>query len=194
MSVRALILLSAAASLGAPSVAIADNLFHNQPWAHVASDQRATQVGDIITVVVYQNAEARNGAQNTARRTSSIDGSIRGDSTNEAGELSLNGAYSGQGQVSRSESFITQISVTIESILPNGDFTIGGQQMMHVNGEDTLIRVRGRVRPTDINGDNRVLSTRIADAQINYDGRGFVSRNARPGLIHRLFGLLGLSG
>ena len=193
MTLRAIILASATA-LGTPSAAFADDLFHAQQWANIASDQRASHVGDVITVVVFQNAEARNGAQNTARRTSSIDGSVRGGSTNERGELSLNGAYSGQGQVSRSESFITQISVTIENILPNGDFTIGGQQAMHINGEDTLIRIRGRVRPADISGDNRVLSTRIGDAQINYDGRGFVSRNARPGLLHRLFGLLGLSG
>lgn len=192
MKTHAAALLSFAFTLGAP--AAADDLFHAQPWANVASDQKASRVGDIITVVVYQNAEARNGAQNTARRVSSIDGAVRGGSTNEIGELSLNGAYSGHGEVSRSESFITQMSVAIESILPNGDFAIAGQQRMHINGEDTFIRVRGRVRPIDITSDNRVLSTRIAEAQINYDGRGFVSRNARPGLIHRLFNLLGLSG
>lgn len=191
MTMRALILVAA---LGAPSVAFADDLFHSQPWANVASDERASHVGDIITVVVYQNAEASNGEQTTARRATSIDGAIRTQATNQAGDASLSSAYSGQGQVSRSESFVTQISVSIESVLPNGDFAISGQQMMHVNGEDTLIRIRGRIRPTDISGDNRVLSTRIAEAQINYDGRGFVSRNARPGLIHRLFGLLGLSG
>jgi flagellar L-ring protein precursor FlgH len=65
---------------------------------------------------------------------------------------------------------------------------------MNVNGEETTIRVRGRVRPADISRGNQVLSTRIADAQIDYDGRGFVSRNARPGLVHRLFSLLGLAG
>ncbi len=188
------LLLTVAMVVSEPSLAVADNLFHDQPWANVASDQRASQVGDIITVVVYQNAEARNGAQNTAQRATSIDGAIRTEATNQTGDASLNSAYSGQGQVSRSESFVTQISVTIENILPNGDYTIGGQQMMHVNGEDTLIRIRGRVRPVDISGDNRVLSTRVADAQINYDGRGFVSRNAKPGLVHLLFGLLGLSG
>jgi len=193
MTARTIIFALTTAALAAP-MARADDLFHAQPWANVASDQRASHVGDIITVVVYQNAEARNGAQNTARRTSSIAGAVRGGSTDESGELSLNGAYSGQGQVSRSESFVTQISVAIETVLPNGDFAIGGQQLLHVNGEDTIIRIRGRVRPTDITGDNRVLSTRIADAQINYDGRGFVSRNARPGILQRLFGLLGLSG
>jgi flagellar L-ring protein FlgH len=48
------------------------------------------------------------------------------------------------------------------------------------------------VRMVDIDSDNRVASTRIADAEISYGGRGFVSRSARPGLINRLFAILGL--
>jgi len=190
---RALLFASAFAPFAAANAG-ADNLYHDQSWASVASDQKASHIGDIITVVVYQAAEARNGAQNDAHRTSSVDGAVQGGSTNETAHLALNGGYSGQGQVSRSESFVTQMSVSIESLLPNGDYAIAGQQVMHINGEDTLIRVRGRIRSIDINADNQVLSTRIADAQINYDGRGFVSRNARPGLIQHLFGLLGLSG
>ena len=187
-------LASVAAFVAVTQPAYADDLFHAQTWANVAADRRAAAVGDTITVVVWQNAESHNGAENTAHRASSIDGAVHGDATAHSGSLSLNGAYSGQGQVSRSESFTTQISVTVESILPSGDFIVAGQQQMHVNGEDTYIRIRGRVRPSDIDGDNRVLSTRIANAQIDYDGHGFVSRNTRPGLLHRLFGLLGLSG
>jgi len=90
-------ILASIALLTATAQASADDLFHAQSWANVAADQRASQVGDVITVVVYQNAEARDGAQNTARRASSIDGAVHGGSTNETGSLSLNGAYSGQG-------------------------------------------------------------------------------------------------
>ena len=63
---------------------------------------------------------------------------------------------------------------------------------MRVNGEDTIVAVRGRIRAIDLDGDNRVPSNRIADAQINYDGHGFVSRSSRPGLINRLFSFLGI--
>lgn len=94
----------------------------------------------------------------------------------------------------RSESFITQISVTIEEVLGNGDYRIAGEQTMHVNGERTVVRLRGRVRPSDITNTNQVLSTRVAEAEISYDGRGFVSRNAKPGIIHRIFSFLGLGG
>lgn len=185
--------LSAAASLP-PASALAENLFHDSQWANVASDQKARRVGDLLTVVVYQNTEARNGAENVGRRRHGVDGSLRGGSVNESAALSLDSHYSGEGEVRRSASFVTQISVVVAEVLANGDLGVAGEQRMSVNGEETLVRVRGRVRPADITSGNQVLSTRIADAQISYDGHGFVSRNARPGLIHALFNLLGLAG
>jgi flagellar L-ring protein FlgH len=181
-------------ALFAATPAAAEDLFRNQEWASVATDRTASQIGDILTVVVYQAAEARNSAQNTSRTRRSFEGGIEGGSFNESASLALDGAYSGQGEVRRSETFITQISVRVEQVLDNGDLLIAGEQQMHVNGERTTVHIRGRVRPEDIAASNQVLSTRIADAQISYDGRGFVSRNARPNLVHRLFSLLGLGG
>ena len=176
------------------SRASADDLFRSDEWAAVASDRSASEVGDIITVIVYQSAEARNAAQNTSRTRRSFEGGLQSGSIDEAATLSLDGAYAGQGEVRRSESFVTQISVTITEVLENGDLLIAGEQQMHVNGERTTVRVRGRVRPADIYGANQVLSTRIADAEISYDGQGFVSRNARPNWVHRLLSLLGIGG
>jgi flagellar L-ring protein FlgH len=172
----------------------ADDLLRDHSFANLASDRSAHTIGDILTVIVYQNAEARNAAQNTSRTRRSFEGGIQSGSIDESAALSLDGAYAGQGEVRRSESFITQISVLIEEVLPNGDFVVAGAQEMNVNGERTMVRVRGRVRPADISGDNQVLSTRIADAEISYDGEGFVSRNARPNFIHRVLSVLGLGG
>lgn len=172
----------------------ADDLFRDQSWASVASDRSASEVGDILTVIVYQNAEARNAAQNSSRTRRSFEGAISSGEIDESASLSLDGGYAGQGEVRRSETFITQISVRIEEVAPNGDFLIAGEQDMNINGERTTVRIRGRVRPEDVTSGNQVLSTRIADAEISYDGRGFVSRNARPNLLHTLFRLLGLGG
>lgn len=189
---RALII--AAALAAAPLYAHAENLFSDPQWASLASDRRAARVGDILTVVVYQSAEARNAAQNAGNKDRSFRGSLVGGAIEESADLSLDGQYSGRGETRRSESFVTQISVRVESVLENGDYSVAGEQVMNVNGEETTIRVRGRVRPADISRSNQVLSTRVADAQIDYDGRGFVSRNARPGIVHRIFSLLGLAG
>src|SRR5687768_11341193 len=77
----------------------AEDLFRDPHWAGVAGDRSAVRVGDILTVVVSQNAEARNAAQNTSRTRRTFDGSISGGNIGESGELSLEGAYSGQGEV-----------------------------------------------------------------------------------------------
>jgi len=172
----------------------ADNLFRDQRFAHLAADQKAEHVGDILTVVVYQSAEARNAADNDASKHHTAQGRLTTNANDQYGDLALGGDYAGHGEIRRSQSFVTEISVTISDVLDDGDYEIAGNQLVYVNGERTTIQVKGRVRPSDIDGDNQVLSTRIADAQINYNGQGFVSRNARPGLIQRLFGFLGLGG
>lgn len=186
-------LLAFVLSLGFAGAVQADDLF-NPSWAAAAGDRRAMHVGDVLTVLVYQSAEARNAAANSSRTRRSFEGGLSAGSIDESAQLALDGTYAGQGEVRRSESFVTEISVHVEEILANGDLRIAGEQRMSVNGEETIVSVRGRVRPADITGDNRVLSSRIADAEISYDGEGFVSRNARPGLLHRIFSFLGLGG
>ena len=177
---------------GAPALA-ADDLFQRSQFAGLAHDTRATQVGDALTVVVFQSAEARNSARNARSRQSTIEGGLQTPGDLERGRISLGGEYDGHGEVRRSETFMTQISVTVRDVLPNGDLFVSGEQRMMVNGEETLIAIRGRVRPVDISSDNQVLSTYLADAEISYGGEGFVSSASQPGLFHRLFSVLGLN-
>jgi flagellar L-ring protein FlgH len=172
--------------------ALAQDLYKGGNWSSMATDRRASAIGDTITVVVSQVAEASNTTQNATRKSTDLSGSLDGGSINERGQLSLGGGYTGRGEMRRSEKLVAQLSVTIEQVLANGDYRIVGEQRLDVNGEKTLIAVRGRIRPEDIRSDNSVLSSRIADAQINYNGRGFVSRSAKPGLLNRIFSLLGL--
>ncbi|MET0247973.1 MAG: flagellar basal body L-ring protein FlgH, partial [Sphingomonas sp.] len=157
-----------------------------------ASDRRPTAVGDTITVVIQQVSESSNVTQNSSRRNSELGGGVRAGSVNESGQLSFGGSFTGRGEVRRSESLVAQLTVTIDSVLPNGDFRVSGRQILHVNGERTVIAVRGRIRPADVRGDNSVFSSRIADAEIDYDGKGFASRSAKPGLLGRIFSFLGL--
>lgn len=191
MKVR--IAVCAVLPLLAATPAAAQNLYTEGNWSAMAADRRASQVGDTITVVIQQSAEASNTTQNSSRKSNELNGGLSAGSINESGQIALGGGYTGRGEVRRSERMVAQLSVTIEEVMPNGDYRITGRQVMHVNGEDTTIIVRGRIRAADIRSDNTVLSSRIADAEINYDGKGFVSRSAKPGLITRLFRLLGLS-
>lgn len=184
-------LVSCAALIWAPHIN-ADNLYKDSNWAGLASDLKASQPGDILEVVVYQNAESLNSSRKTSRKQSNFEGGIRGGSLSESGDLSFGGGYSGQGEIRRRESLMVRMSLEITQVLPSGDYIISGHQNMYVNGEETRIEVRGRIRPVDINARNQILSSRIANAEINYNGSGFVSRSTKPGLINRLFNALGL--
>lgn len=170
----------------------AEDLFRPGATQSLTSDRRASATGDLITIVIVQAAESSTSVQSGTQRSSAVNGRVGIGGIDEAASLSAGGSYNGRGEVRRSERFVTQMTATIAEILPNGDLIINGSQRLHVNGEVTLVEVRGRIRATDIDSENRVPSNRIADAQINYNGKGFVTRSAKPGLIQRLFSLLGL--
>jgi flagellar L-ring protein precursor FlgH len=185
-------LCAAVALLVVSGTARADDLYRPSSWSAMSADRKAMQPGDTLTVVVYQTAESTNSAKSDSSRSTNLGGAVAAGRLNESGSLNFGGGYTGGGEVQRSDKFVTQLTVTVDSVLPNGDLQVSGHQRMHINGENTEIGVRGRVRMADIGADNRVLSSRIADAQIDYDGKGFVSRSAKPGLLNRVFRFLGL--
>ena len=174
------------------AAAYAEDLFTPGVTQSLSSDRRAGTKGDLITIVVVQAAESSTSVQSGTQRSSTASGHLGAGSIDESADLSLGGSFSGRGEVRRSERFVTQMTATITELVPNGDLLIGGTQRLSINGEATLVEVRGRIRAADVDTENRVPSNRIADAEINYNGKGFVSRSARPGLVQRLFGLLGL--
>lgn len=176
----------------AATPALAENLYQDNGWVSLSTDRKASHVGDILSVLVAETAEARNSARAATDRSREIGGGINASGFNKFGNVSIGGNSTDRGEVRRSESLLTSISVTIDQVLPNGDYVVSGQQRMHVNGEWTTIGVRGRVREQDITADNQILSNRIADAEIIYNGQGYLSRGSRPGMISWLFGVFGL--
>lgn len=147
----------------------ADDLYQGQPFASMAADQVASRVGDSLTVVVVQAAEARNSAAASSALGYSLDASLNAGSNSEALSLNFDRDSDRRGEVRRSQSFTTQLAVRVVDIASNGDLVVAGVQRMLVNGQATTLRVAGRVRPADIQSDNRVPSNRVADAQIEFD-------------------------
>lgn len=172
---------------------LADDLYKVGTTQSLASDRNGSQVGDAVTVIIVQAAESSTSMQSGSRKSSNLAGRLNVSRIDENANFSLGGSYEGRGEVRRSERFVTQMTASIAEVLPNGDFILDGIQRLNINGEATAVKVRGRIRPADIDSDNRVPSNRLADAQINYDGKGFVSRSAKPGLLQRIFSVLGLS-
>jgi flagellar L-ring protein FlgH len=179
--------------LAALPAATSAQLYQHDNWAAMASDRRAAAVGDILTVIVLENNNASNIVQTGTNRQTQLGGNISaGNSLNESASLGIRGQFDGAGQTSRAGRMVAQISVRVEQVYPNGDLGIAGASALNIGNERTNIRIRGRVRPADITGTNTVLSGRIAEAQIDYEGRGFASRSARPGIFQRIFSFLGL--
>ena len=83
-------------------------------------------------------------------------------------------------------------TVTVLSVAPNQELFVSGRQQILVNGEKQLIELSGRVRPIDVSENNTIVSSRIADASINYVGDGILAEKQKQGVISRIFSWLGL--
>lgn len=183
--------LGAALALAVP--AGADDLYRPDGFSTLAADRTAAASGDLLTVIVYENASASNSASTATKKDNSVGGRIAaGGSLDESASLGFGGKSDNAGSNARSGRMIAQIGATVEEVLPNGDLRIAADQEIAIGGERSHIRLRGRVRRLDISAANTVLSNRITDARIEYDGKGFASNGARPGIISRIFNWLGL--
>lgn len=170
----------------------ADQLYRGDSWASVASDNKARQVGDIVTVVINEMASATNRVGVRTKKGTDLSGGIAAGGIDESLSFGFDSKYNGLGETERSDRFVASMAALVSEVLPNGDLIIVGKQNLLVNGEKRNIEVRGQVRPIDITANNTVASSRLANAAINYDGKGFVTRSAKPGLINRIFSFLGI--
>jgi flagellar L-ring protein FlgH len=167
-------------------------IFSAASYAPLTSGSRASKVGDLVTIVL---AERTNAVQSNDTSTAK-DGSF-GITPPATGPLSLfdpddvkfsgDQSFKGKGEISQSNSLNGEISVTIAEAYPNGTVLIRGEKLMAMNRGDERVQISGVVRLADINADNRVLSTRLADARIFYVGKGDAARASKPGWLARFF-------
>ncbi|MFC5475493.1 flagellar basal body L-ring protein FlgH [Paraherbaspirillum soli] len=169
------------------------NLYQGDSYAPLTSDRRASKVGDIVTVLIYEDSTASNSADTSTHADFGVhaDLSTSRGFTNGA-KLGMGDDYGGRGRIQRAGRLVAQLSVPIQEMMPNGDLLVAGEQAIDVNGEKTNIRLKGRVRQEDIMTNNTVLSSRLADVHIDYVGDGYLTDRSKPGLIPRIFAWLGL--
>ena len=96
-------------------------------------------------------------------------------------------SFSGAGDTARNGELTGNIAVRASREMPNGDLFLEGTKVVLINNEEYHLYVSGLVRPTDISPDNSVQSTRIADAQIEFTGRGDLADQQRKGWFGRMF-------
>lgn len=146
-------------------------------------DQRAAQVGDIITVLVNMNDSANLKNDTTATRASSetagmpnffgLEAIVPKAITASALISATSGnSNTGTGQIQRNEAVTLRLAGIITQVLPNGNLVVAARQEFMVNSELRNLQVTGVIRPQDIASDNTVPHDRMAEARISYGGRG----------------------
>jgi len=159
-------------------------------------DLKAARVGDILTVrLVEQTNASKNANTSTSKSTSATIANpvILGRPVTASGvpilEGSLSGdrSFDGAGSSSQSNSLRGDITVTVVERYPNGNLAIRGEKWVTLNQGKEFIRLSGIVRPYDIEPDNSLLSSKVADAQITYSSKGVMAAANRMGLVSRFF-------
>lgn len=182
------------------------SLFNPSSAELLFADNRARRVGDIVLVQIVENSQARNKASTDASRDSGIGLGIEHMIDNRLldkalGTMGISGenygstplvratsssAFKGDGETKRESAISATVGARVVRVLQGGVLQVEGAREIRVNNETQIIVVRGLVRSTDINPDNTIPSTHMADATVEFYGMGVLADKQRPGWLTRL--------
>ncbi|MEZ5696386.1 MAG: flagellar basal body L-ring protein FlgH [Sphingomonadaceae bacterium] len=155
---------------------------------------RAHRVGDLLTVVLVERLSTSKSASSKSSRSGSFDITppSLGPFSFDPGNLNSgsSSSFKGQGDAAQTSSLSGEVSVTIAEVRPNGTALIRGEKLMTLSQGEEWIQLSGIVRLADITPDNRIASTRVADARIAYAGKGAVQRASREGWLSKFFNMV----
>ena len=166
------------------------SIYSNSQKGLFATDRRASKVGDILTVSLSENFSAsKSQSAKSAKK-----GELKFDFPNvmTAGaddglfDSSSDQSFDGSGSAGQNNSLKGQLSVTVTKVFDNGNMEILGQKKLTLNNGDEYIRLLGVIRPEDIDSQNTVLSSRIANAKISYTGAGDIADSSKKGWFAKL--------
>lgn len=163
----------------------------------LTEDGKARRLGDIVTIVVTENATASKQATTATGRSSEINAGIPNmlglegsniltknfDDLSNLINASASSKFDGSGSTTRKESLSATITAKVVDVLPNSNLRIEGRRNVKVNNEDQIVTVKGTIRQRDITRENTINSIYVADAQITYSGEGIISDRQKPGWL-----------
>lgn len=161
------------------------------------TDKVAAGVGDIVTIVVQEQSQISASKSSSTEKTSAVADQLR----QLIETVTVNGAtpgvdwesgnsFEGGGEIENTQSAQSQLSVMVVDRLPNGNLVIEGMRKVTMANEVNYAVLRGYIRPTDIRADNSILSSRVADAQIEFVAEGALTEAQRQGWLNRLYSFL----
>ncbi|HZD31393.1 MAG TPA: flagellar basal body L-ring protein FlgH [Candidatus Angelobacter sp.] len=156
------------------------------PLGNLAADVKARGLNDVITIMVaLQTSAQANGNLNSQRTfagTSAITGFFGQNTSHVNPMLAGNSSaqLKGQGQTEADSQLTTTLTGHVIAVLPNGNLVVEAQRQVYMNNQHETIVLRGVVQPTDITSSDTVLSTSLANLQIEMKGKGIISDSTRP--------------
>lgn len=178
-------------------VATADNhgsIFSAAQARPLFEDRRARMVGDVLTINIAENTAASKKSGTTAERSHTVDASIptmqnvpfKG-ALNMGLEANNSNKFSGKGENSSTNAFISTLTVTVVEVLPNGNLLVSGEKQIGLKEGEEFVRFSGVVNPNTITAANTVQSAQVADARIEYKANGFLDSAQVMGWLGRFF-------
>lgn len=171
--------------------AAATSLYEEKSFNDLTSDKRAKVIGDTVTIIVIESAQATTGAGSADDSEFTFSGSAGANHKAWQYGLGVGSQTDGSAVTRRSGSIKAQISVVVVGVDDNKNLLLKGKQLLTINGESQTIEVTGRARRSDIFSNNTLLSNRLFDADIKFTGKGEVSDGKEAGIFARLFKWLG---
>lgn len=167
-------------------------IFQDNGYAPLTSGNRAAAVGDIVTIQLVERLSASKSNSASTGRNGSV--GLTPPATGPLGLFSAsdvnmggNQSFKGKGEAAQSSNLSGEISVTIAAVYPNGTMQVKGEKLLTLNRGEDKVQFSGLIRAVDISADNRVLSSRVADATIRYSGKGEIARASKQGWLQRFF-------
>ncbi|WP_314662970.1 flagellar basal body L-ring protein FlgH [uncultured Selenomonas sp.] len=176
-------------------VVSAESLWSNpngHPTKNLFADHRAAGIGDIVTIVISETTttSATRSSANEKSGSVSLGTGIGIFDFLQAASASGSDKFSAKGSASSSNRVAGNVTVTVVDVTPNGNFILEGTQSIWQNKNEHKIVFRGTCRPEDISSSNTILSTRVADATVRFDGKGPLNAKQRQGILTQIFNIL----
>jgi flagellar L-ring protein FlgH len=181
------------APMPAPQHVSAGAIFQSaNGYSGLVTGTRARTLGDMVTIILTESTTTSKSTTGQTSREGSfgITPPTRGplDFLNpDALKAAAEGSFTGSGNAAQQSRLNGAVAVTIAAIYPNGTAEVVGEKQMKLSQGDEWVQFAGRIRLVDIDGDNRLASSQVANARIIYTGKGAVQQASRPGWLSRFF-------
>ncbi len=164
-------------------------------YAGLVTGNRARALGDMVTILLVEATTTTKSTTGATRREGSfgITPPTRGPLDfldPEALKAAAEGSFNGSGNAAQQSRLNGAVAVTIAAIYPNGTAEVVGEKQMMFSQGDEWVQFAGRIRLVDIDSDNRLASSQVANARMIYSGKGALQQASRPGWLSRFFNFI----